>query len=117
MGNFNDELIAAGIMVDGEGLHPSSKAKRVRYAKNGPTVVDGPFAETKELVAGYWVWNVKSIDEAVDWAKRCPMLPGDVVEIRPMFSTEDFGAAVTPELQAQEERQRAALEQSKQRSR
>ena len=82
MGNFNDELIAAGIMLDGEGLHPSSKAKRVRYAKNGPTVVDGPFAETKELVAGYWVWNVKSIDEAVDWAKRCPMLPGDVVEIR-----------------------------------
>ena len=117
MGNFNDELIAAGIMVDGEGLHPSSKAKRVRYAKKGPTVVDGPFAETKALVAGYWVWNVKSIDEAVDWAKRCPMLSGDEIEIRPMFSAEDFGAAMTPELHAQEERQRAAVEQTKKRSR
>jgi hypothetical protein len=117
MGKFNDELIAAGIMLDGEGLHPSSKAKRVRYAKNGPTVVDGPFAETKELVAGYWVWNVKSIDDAVDWAKRCPMLPGDEIEIRPMFSAEDFGAAMTPELHAQEARQRAAVEQAKERSR
>ena len=117
MGKFNDELIAAGIMVDGEGLHPSSKAKRLRYGKKAPAVIDGPFAETKELIAGFWVWNVKSIDEAVDWAKRCPMLPGDELEIRPIFSAEDFGDAMTPELREQEDRQRATIEKSKKKSR
>ena len=111
MGNFNDELVKAGIMLAGEGLHPSSKGKRVRFSGAKRTVIDGPFAETKELVAGYWVWQVKSMDEALAWVKRAPF-PGDTeteVEIRPLFEADDFGAEYTPELRAQEERQRAQM--------
>ena len=111
MGNFNDELVKAGIMLAGEGLKPSSEAVRINFSGDKRTVVDGPFAETKELVAGFWLWQVKSIDEAIEWAKRCPnpMLQDSVLEIRPVFEAEDFGAELTPELRAQEERQRAAL--------
>ena len=112
MGKFNDELVNARVMIAGEGLHPSSKGKRIRYSKKAPTVVDGPFTEAKELVAGFWIWEVKSVQEAVDWAKRCPMLPGDELEIRPIFAAEDFGDALTPELRAQEDRQREAIEKS-----
>jgi hypothetical protein len=107
MGKFNEELVNAGVMLAGEGLHPSSKSKRVRF--EGPskkTVIDGPFAETKELVAGFWMWKVASMDEAVDWLKRSPFQEGEV-EIRPVFETEDFGAELTPELREQEERLRA----------
>ena len=104
MGNFNEELVKAGIMLAGEGLHPSSKGKRVEFTGKAPRVTDGPFAETKELIAGFWIWNVKSMDEALSWARRCPMLQGDVLEIRPVFAAEDFGEAFTPELRAQEER-------------
>lgn len=111
MGNFNEELVKAGIMLEGEGLHPSSKGKRVRFSGPGRTVVDGPFAETKELVAGFWIWQVKSMDEAVEWVKRCPNpMPGDSeIEIRPIFEAEDFGAQFTPEARAQEERLRAEM--------
>lgn len=113
MGNFNDELIKAGIMLSGEGLKDSSQSKRVRFNGSQRTVIDGPFAETKELVAGFWIWQVKSMAEAVDWVKRIPNPDnGDAnVDIRPIFETEDFGAEMTPELRAQEERQRAALAQ------
>ena len=104
MGNFNEELVKAGIMLAGEGLHPSSKGKRVEFTGKAPRITDGPFAETKELIAGYWIWNVTSMDEALSWARRCPMLQGDVLEIRPVFAAEDFGEAFTPELRAQEER-------------
>jgi hypothetical protein len=106
MGNFNEELVKAGVMLAGEGLHPSSKGKRVRFAGATRTVVDGPFTETKELVAGYWLWQVKSMDEAVEWVKRCPnpMPSESEIEIRPVFEAEDFGAEFTPELRAQEER-------------
>jgi hypothetical protein len=104
MGNFNEELVKAGIMLAGEGLHPSSKGKRVQFTSTPPRVIDGPFAETKELIAGFWIWKVKSMDEALAWAKRAPMLGGDVLEIRPVFEAEDFGEAFTPELRAQEER-------------
>ena len=114
MGKYNEELVKAGIMQGGDGLKPSSAGKRVNLASGGKrTVVDGPFAETKELIAGYWVWNVKSMDEAVAWAKRCPdAMPGEdsVLEIRPFFEAEDFGKEFTPELQAQEERLRAEIE-------
>lgn len=115
MGKFNDELVKAGVMLAGEGLHPSSKGKRVRFSGAKRTVIDGPFAETKELVAGYWLWQVKSIDEAVEWVKRCPNpMPGESeIEIRPVFEAEDFGAEYTPELRAQEERQRAQIEKQK----
>jgi hypothetical protein len=116
MGNYNEELVKAGIMLAGEGLHPSSKGKRVRFSGDKRTVIDGPFAETKELVAGFWLWEVKSMDEAVEWVKRCPNpMPGESeVEIRPVFEAEDFGAEFTPELRAQEERLRAqAAEQAK----
>jgi hypothetical protein len=112
MGNFNEELVKAGIMQAGEGLQPSSRGKRVRFANASRTVSDGPFAETKELVAGFWIWNVKSIDEAVAWAKRCPdPMPGEEaeLEIRPVFEAEDFGAEFTPELRAQEERLRGEV--------
>jgi hypothetical protein len=112
MGNFNEELVNAGVMVAGEGLHPSSKGKRVRFLSNSRSVTDGPFTETKELVAGYWVWNVKSIDEAVDWVKRAPFEVGDEVEIRPVFEADDFGKAFTPALRAQEERLRARIGQA-----
>jgi hypothetical protein len=111
MGQFNDELIKAGIMIAGEGLHPSSKAKRVRFSGSKRTVSDGPFAETKELIGGYWVWQVKSMDEAVEWVKRCPNPPNEdsEIEIRPILEFEDFGVAYTPELRAHEERQRAQI--------
>jgi len=110
MGRFNEELVKAGVMLAGEGLHPSAKGKRVKFAAGKRTVVDGPFAETKELIAGFWLWQCKSMDEAVEWVKRCPdPMPGEEseIEIRQVFEAEDFGAEFTPELRAQEERQRA----------
>ena len=111
MGKYNEELVKAGIMVAGEGLHPSSKGKRVRFSGTRRTVIDGPFAETKELLAGYWLWNVKSMEEAVEWLKRCPNPHNEEseVEIRPVFEAEDFGAEFTPELREQEDRLRAKL--------
>ncbi len=116
MGKFNEELVKAGVMVAGEGLHPSSKGKRVRFAGSKRTVIDGPFAETKELVAGYWVWQVRSMEEAVEWLKRAPNpFPGQEsdVEIRPIFEPEDFGTEFTPELREQEARLRARIEAKK----
>ena len=113
MGKFNEELVKAGIMLAGEGLHPSSKGKRVRFTNGNRTVIDGPFAETKELVAGFWIWQVKSMEEAVEWARRCPdPMPGEEaeLEIRPVFEAEDFGKEFTPELRAQEDRLRAEIE-------
>ena len=106
MGNFNEQLVKAGIMLAGDGLHPSKKGKRVRFSGDKRTVIDGPFAETKELIAGFWIWQVRSIDEAVEWVRRCPNPhPGESeIEIRPIFEAEDFGAEFTPELRAQEER-------------
>jgi hypothetical protein len=106
MGKYNEELVKAGIMVAGEGLHPSSKGKRVRFSGSKRTVIDGPFAETKELLAGFWLWNVKSMDEAVEWLKRSPNPHNEEseVEIRPLFEAEDFGAEFTPELREQEQR-------------
>ena len=112
MGAFNEKLVQAGIMLAGEGLHPSSKGKRVRFAGGRKSVIDGPFAETKELVAGFWIWQVRSIEEAVDWLKRAPFEEAEV-EIRPVFEAEDFGAEFTPELRAQEERLRAEVERQK----
>jgi hypothetical protein len=111
MGQFNEELVKAGIMQAGEGLHPSSRGKRIRFSGRDRTVVDGPFAETKELIAGFWMWNVKSMDEAVEWAKRCPNPHegGGEIEIRPVFEAEDFGEEFTPELRDQEERLRADI--------
>jgi len=114
MGKFNEELVKAGIMQAGEGLHPSSKAKRVQFSGGKKTVVDGPFAATKELIAGFWMWKVKSMDEAVEWARRCPdPMPGEdaELELRPVFEAEDFGAEFTPELREQEERLRTEIEQ------
>ena len=110
MGNYNEELAKAGILIEGEGLHPTSKGTRVRFSGDKRTVIDGPFAETKELIAGYWMWQVKSKQEAIDWVKRCPNpMPGTeaVIEIRQVFEAEDFGAEFTPELREQEERIRA----------
>ncbi len=111
---FNEELVKAGVMLAGEGLHPSSKGKRVKFDDKGArTVVDGPFAETKELVAGFWIWQVKSMDEALEWAKRCPNpSPGTegVLEIRPVFEAADFGDALTPELREKEDKLRQELE-------
>jgi hypothetical protein len=108
MGKFNEELVKAGVMLAGEGLHPSSKGKRVRFSGKSRTVIDGPFAETKELVAGFWLWQVKSMEEAVEWVRRCPnpMESDSEIEIRRVFEAEDFGAELTPELRAQEERLR-----------
>ncbi len=109
MGKFNEALVKAGIMVEGDGLKPSSAGKRVKFSEGGVSVIDGPFVETKELVAGYWIWNVKSVEEAVEWAKRCPNpMPGEegVLEIRPTYTIEDFGGAVTDEIRAQDERLR-----------
>src|SRR2546425_3621599 len=110
MGKFNEALAKAGVMLAGEGLHPSSKGKRVRFSDAGRTVIDGPFAETKELVAGFWLWQVKSMDEAVEWLKRAPFDGGAEVEIRPIFEADDFGEEFTPELRAREERLRAQIE-------
>ena len=108
MGKFNEELVKAGVMLAGEGLHPSSKGARVRFSGAKRTVIDGPFAETKELVAGYWIWQVKSKDEAIEWLKRAPF-KDEEVEVRQIFEAEDFGAAFTPELREQEERLRAQV--------
>jgi len=111
MGKYNEELVKAGIMLAGEGLQPSSKGARVRFSGATRTVIDGPFAETKELVAGYWIWKVKSKEEAIEWVKRCPNpMPTDSeIEIRQIFEAEDFGAEFTPELRKQEERLRAEM--------
>jgi hypothetical protein len=111
MTRYNEELVKAGIMLAGEGLHPSSKGVRVRFAGGKTSVVDGPFAETKELIAGFWLWQVKSMDEAVEWVKRCPNPDGaeSEIEIRPVFETEDFGAELTPELREREARMRDQL--------
>ena len=112
---FNEELIKAGIMQNGDGLKPSSKGARVRFHGKQRTVIDGPFAETKELVAGFWIWEVKSLAEAIEWVKRCPNpMPGDSeIEIRPFFEAEDFGPEFTPELRKMEERQREVIESRK----
>ena len=112
MGKFNDELVKAGIMLAGEGLHPSSKGARVRFSGTKRTVIDGPFAETKELIAGFWLWKVTSKEEAIEWVKRCPNPHAgeSEIEIRQVFEAEDFGAEFTPELRAQEERQRKQIE-------
>src|SRR5690242_1264230 len=110
MGRFNEELVKAGVMLAGEGLHPSSKGARVKFSHGKRTVIDGPFAETKELVAGFWLWQCKSMDEAIEWVRRCPdPMPGEEseIEIRQIFEAEDFGAEFTPELRAQEDRLRA----------
>jgi hypothetical protein len=111
MGNYNEELVKAGIMKAGEGLHPSSKGARILFSGKNKTVVDGPFAETKELVAGFWIWECKSLQEAIDWALRCPNPTGEEsqLEIRQVFCMEDFGDAMTPELRAQEERLMAEI--------
>jgi hypothetical protein len=111
MMKYNEELVNAGIMLAGEGLHPSSRGTRVRFAGSKRTVIDGPFAETKELVAGYWIWQVKSKAEAIEWVKRCPNpMPGDSeIEIRQIYEADDFGEAFTPDLRAQEERMRAEI--------
>ena len=111
MGKYNEELVKAGIMLAGEGLHPSSNGARVRFSDKQRTVIDGPFAETKELIAGYWLWQVKSREEAIEWVKRCPNpMPGDSeIEIRQIFEADDFGAEFTPELREQEERLRAQV--------
>jgi hypothetical protein len=115
MGKFNEELVKAGIMLAGEGLQPSSKGARVRFSGDKRTVIDGPFAETKELIAGFWLWQVKSKEEAIEWVKRCPnpMKGESEIEIRQVFEAEDFGAEFTPELREQEERLRAQSEQLK----
>src|SRR5918992_2798715 len=115
MGKFNEELVKAGVMMAGEGLHASSKGARVKFSGNKRSVVDGPFTETKELIAGFWIWNVKSREEAIEWAKRCPNPTGEEgeLEIRQVMEAEDFGAEFTPELREQEERQRAAIAKNK----
>ncbi len=116
MGKFNEELVKAGVMLAGEGLQPSSKGARVKFSGSKRTVIDGPFAETKELIAGYWLWQVKSKEEAVEWVKRCPNpFPGteSEIEIRQLFEAEDFGAEFTPELREQEERLRAQMDKKK----
>ena len=110
MGNFNEQLVKAGVMLAGEGLHPTARGKRVRFEGSKRTVIDGPFAETKELIAGFWLWQVKSLEEAVEWIKRAPFDGGAELELRPVFEAEDFGAEFTPELREQEERQRAEME-------
>ena len=109
MGKYNEELVNAGVMLAGEGLHPTSKGARVRFSGEKRTVIDGPFAETKELIAGFWLWQVKSKEEAIEWLKRAPFKEGEV-EIRQVFEAEDFGAEFTPELREQEERLRAQSE-------
>lgn len=113
MGKFNEALVEAGIMLSGEGLHPSSKGARVRFSGAKRSVIDGPFTETKELVAGYWIWNVKSLEEAIEWAKRCPNPTGEEgeLELRRIYEAEDFGESLTPELREQEERLRVRLEE------
>jgi hypothetical protein len=111
MGKYNEELVKAGIMLDGDGLHPSSKGIRIQFSGDQRNVIDGPFAETKELLAGYWVWQVRDMDEAIEWAKRCPNPTGEesVLELRPVFEAEDFGDAYTPEHQERDRRLREQL--------
>ena len=114
MGKYNEELVKAGVMLAGEGLHPSSRGKRVKFAGGKKTVIDGPFAETKELIAGFWLWQVKSMEEALEWLKRCPdPMPGEesIIEVRPVFEAEDFGKEFTPELRMQEEELRRTIEE------
>lgn len=116
MMKYNEELVKAGVMLAGEGLYPSSKAARVKFSGGKATVIDGPFAETKELIAGFWMWQVKSLEEAIEWVKRCPSPDGEtegVIEIRPIFEIDDFGANFSPELKEQEERLRAEIEAKK----
>jgi hypothetical protein len=109
MGRYNEELVKAGIMLAGEGLHPSSKGVRVKFSGHHRTVTDGPFAETKELIAGFWLWQVKSMEEAIEWLKRAPFDGGTEIELRPVFEADDFGAELTPALREQEERLRAQV--------
>jgi len=109
MGNFNEELVKAGVMLAGEGLHPTSKAVRVRFDGDERTVVDGPFTESKELIAGYWLWQVRDMDEAIEWIKRAPFGGNTQIELRPVFEAEDFGEEFTPELREQEERLRSQI--------
>ena len=113
MGKYNEELVNAGVMQAGEGLHPSSKGKRIRFSGGNQTVIDGPFTETKELIAGFWLWKVKSMDDAVQWLKRAPFDGGAELEIRQLFETEDFGKELTPEAREREQRLRAQLEAKK----
>jgi hypothetical protein len=116
MGKYNEELVKAGVMLAGDGLHPSSRGKRLRFSGGKKTVVDGPFAETKELIAGFWIWQVKSMEEAIEWARRCPdPMPGEesMLEIRPVFEAEDFGAEYTPELRERADRLRDEIEQQR----
>jgi len=116
MGKYNEELVKAGVMLGGEGLQPSVKGKRVRFGEGKKTVLDGPFAETKELIAGFWLWQVKSMDEALEWVRRCPdPMPGEeaTIEIRPVFEAEDFGDDYTPEVKARDERLRAEIERQR----
>src|SRR2546427_7241038 len=115
MGEYNEELVKAGIMLAGEGLHPTSKGARVKFSGGKRTVIDGPFTETKELIAGFWLWQVRSLEEAIEWVKRCPNPTGveAEIEIRQVFEAEDFGAELTPELREQEERLRAQIEKKK----
>lgn len=116
MGRFNEELVQAGVMLAGEGLHPSARGARVRFSGGRHTVIDGPFAQTGELIAGFWIWQVKSMEEAIEWVKRCPdPMPGSEaeIEIRQIFEAEDFGEEFTPELRAQEERLRAQIDQQR----
>jgi hypothetical protein len=110
MGNFNEELVKAGVMLAGEGLHPTSKAARVRFDGDKRTVIDGPFTESKELIAGYWLWQVRDMDEAIEWIKRAPFGGGVEIELRPVFEMDDFGEEFTPELREQEARLRAQTE-------
>jgi hypothetical protein len=111
MGNFNEELVKAGVMLAGEGLHPTSKAVRVRFDGDERTVIDGPFTESKELIAGYWLWQVRDMDEAIEWIKRAPFGGGTQIEIRPVFEMDDFGDEFTPELREQEQRLRDQIEE------
>lgn len=116
MGEFNEELVKAGVMLAGEGLRPTSEGARVKFSGDKRTVVDGPFTETKELIAGFWIWQVSSLEEAIEWAKRCPNPTGQEseIELRPVFEAEDFGEEFTPELQAQEQRLREQVEAQQQ---
>ena len=113
MGKYNEELVKAGVMLAGEGLHPSSRGKRMTFSGGKATITDGPFGDTKELIAGFWLWQVRSMDEAVAWLERSPFDGGAVVEIRPVFETEDFGQELTPELRAQEDRLREEIERQR----
>ncbi len=112
MGRYNEALVEAGVMLAGEGLHPSSRGKRVRFERGGSRVIDGPFAETKELVAGFWIWQLDSMEQAVAWVRRCPVAADETseIEIRPLFTAEDFGAEFTPELREQEDRLRQRID-------